>query len=270
MVPVAGGSGVWEYSDDRPGQLDSLNNMTTAAYRPGALLVQEETGPIGHDINLLDFPVFWHVELYLLDPLDPGHRRQLLDLFDEVGGHAVVPDGTLNWFFSLQWAGEHRFVGEGGHLLVKPMEPIERLGLFVGTIGTDTTIVERIDDLAGVDHWSVTDDGQVLLQSGHQLTLLPLGGGARQPLAIIPGGPERVVMASRCDRAACWAIARNNPVESADWEVWRIDRSTGATTMARTIALSAPGVPLLPPSGNAVLVQFQGIPYRLDGLLQTP
>ncbi len=270
FLPATGGSGVWDYSDDRPSQFDSLNNITTAAYRPGGLLVQEETGPIGHDIQRLDYPVFWHAALYLLDPFDPGNRRKLLDLFDEIGGHAVVPDGTLNWFFAIQWAGEHRFVGEGGHLLVKPMEPIARLGLFAGTIGTDTTVVERIDDLVGVDRWSVTADGQVLLQSGHHLALLPFSGGARQSLAIIPGGPERVVMASRCDRATCWAISGDGSPEPEAWEVWRIDRSDGEVAMVRTVAASPPGTPLLPPTGNAVLVLFQGIPYRLDGVLPTP
>ncbi len=269
-LPIGGGSGVWSHFDTRPSQRDSLNNMITAAYRPGSLLVEEETGPIGHDVNRLDWPVLWHIELYQLDPRDQGHRRKLLDLFDEVGGHAVVPDGTLNWFFSLQWAGDDRFVGEGGHLRVKPGEPIERLGLFAGTIGDGTTTLERLDDLAGVDRWSVTDDGQVLLQSGHDLALLGFAGRGRQSLGTIPGGPERIVMTSRCDLATCWAIGRDRSVASADWEIWRIDRSTGVPELVRTVGPSPSGVPLLPPSGADVIVQFQGIPYRIAGVLSTP
>jgi len=270
LLPIAGGSGLWDYSDDRPSQFDSLNNVVLAAYRPGALLVQEETGPISHDTERLDYPVFWHVELYLLDPLDTGDRRKLLDLFDEVGGHAVVPAGTLNWFFAIQWAGDDRFVGEGGHLLVKPMEPIERLGLFVGTIAADTTTLERIDDLAGVDRWSVTADNQVLLQSGHDLALLPLDGGGRQPLATIPGAPERVVMVSRCDLAACWAISRDGPITSGDWMLWRIDRHAPQSDLVRTFTPPRHGTPLLPPAGRDLLVRVDGLLYLAPNLLPTP
>ncbi|HPF61185.1 MAG: hypothetical protein KC544_02370 [Gemmatimonadetes bacterium] len=269
QIPTAGGSGVWEWSDDRPDQFDSLNNITAAALSSnGQLLIQELTGPISSNPD--NFPVFWHAELYLVNLDARGYRRRLVGLFDEIDGQAVVPPGTLNWFSSLQWAGEYRFVGEGAHLSPRPGEPIQRLGLFQGLIRNDTTVVELIDDLSDVDEWSVTEDGMVLLRSGLDLFLLPASGGQREAITTIPAAPGRTVLAARCDRGSCWVVSRGGQPNGAAWDVWNIDRPDGHPTLVRTFNPDVLGVPRLPPRSRHAIVQVGGIPYAIREILSVP
>ncbi len=269
FLPAGGGSGVWDWSDDRPSQHDSLNNVVAAALsRGGRLLVQEETGPI--PFNPDHYPVFWHAELYVLPPADPGRRRKLRDLYDEIDGHATVAEGTLNWFSRLEWAGEDRFVGTGAHRLVRPKTLLVPLGLFAGTIRSDTTLLEPIDPLDGVQGWSVTADGQVLLGSGLDLLLRPAGPGSRTHLATIPAAAGHPLLAARCDADLCWAITGTDASPYPDWEIWRVDRGAGSVQLARTISPNPRGIPILPPAGNWAMVSFNGIPYRINEVLPLP
>lgn len=268
-LPANGGSGVWDWSDDRPSQFDSLNNVVAAALSAGGrLLVQEETGPIPFDPN--HYPVFWHAELYVIPPADPGRNRKLLDLYDDIEGHATVAAGTLNWFTRLEWIGEDRFIGDGAHRLVQPKTPLQPLGLFGGAIGADTTSITLIDPLDGIQGWSVTADGQVLLRSGLDLLLRPAAPGPRTPLATIPSDGIRTMLAARCDLDACWAVTGTDASPFPDWEIWRVDRRAHSVQMVRKLSPNPRGLPVLPPVGTWAVVVFNGIPYRIDDVLSNP
>lgn len=267
-LPMTGGSGVWSVGDDRPSQRDSVNRITDAALGvDGRLLYVETTHPVTFD-STRHFPVYWHFELYLARPEDPGARRRLLQLFDEQDGHATVPDGTTNWLDGLQWVDRDHFAAVAASLL--PNRSLRRQGLVIGTITADTTLLELVDDLTGVDRWSATGDGDVLIQSGLTLSRLSIGGGPRRPLAELPDAPGRRLVASRCDRDACWAITRDGAASFAAWRIWRLDPTSGTIVATRDLSPPVSGDPILPPTGTDVLVLYQGVLHRIAGVLSAP
>jgi hypothetical protein len=266
MVPIEGGSGQWDYGDSRRSQHDSTNRILSAALSADRrLLYIQETGPLHFDPK--HYPVFWHQELYLGVPGNPGAALKLLALFDEVSGMPTTDSGTVNWVADLQWLDNNRFLAVGGHLFPEPERAVKPLGLFVGTITSDTVLMEHVDNLGGIVGWSVTPDGLVLLQSNAQLSLLTLTDRRRATLATIPLENGQGLVASRCDVSYCWAISRSSDTNSPGWDVWQIDRSLGQLRHLRTVGSTLPGDLALPPSGTSAIVTHLGILYRIDRVL---
>lgn len=266
LLPIAGGGGAWDFGNQRRAQGDSTNRIISAALSTdNRLLYVEETGPRVFDPG--HYPVFWHQELLLSRPGASGPERALLQLFDEVSGQPTVPMGTINTLVDIQWLDQVRFLASAAHRRPMPNQDSLHIGLVVGTITPDTVTLEVIHDLLGIERFSPTPDGAVLLQSAQSLWLLSLPDKRQELLTTLSSSDERVVLTSRCDVTVCWAIALHQDDPSGTWEVWRIDRNTREAQMRRKVVFFLGATPLLPPSGRALVASLSGVLYRIDDAL---
>lgn len=266
LIPATGGSRFWEYCDDRLSQRDSLNHIVSASMATdGALLLVEVTGPLA--TSGYKFPVGRNAELWLSDTATPSQRRRLLQLYRDDIGRPVVSPGTINWLTRLAWAGSNRFVAKAGHLTPMPKAGVQWQGLVVGEISSDTTILRLVDDLQGVESWSVTSSGDVLLVVGSQLWMLSMAAAAaRELIADLPLMPGHHIATARCHAGECWAISKPNNDQIVDWQLWRVSGGVVAEPIV-VHQPSPPGMPRLSYRGRDLLVMHQRIGYLLKALL---
>jgi hypothetical protein len=266
LLPISGGGGTWDFINQRRGQGDSTNRIISAALSTdNRLLYVEETGPLV--FNPDHYPVFWHQELSLSRPGAAGPERRLLQLFDEVGGQSTVPPGAINVLVHLQWLDQNRFLASAGHRFPMPKQDSTNAGLVVGTITPDTARLEVIHDLLGIERFSPTPDGAVLLQSTRSLWLLSIPDKRQELLTTFSSTDERVVLTSRCDLSVCWAIVLHADDPPGTWEVWQVDRATREARFRSKVVFFLGATPLLPPTGRALIASHQGLLYRIDDAL---
>lgn len=269
LIPSTGGSRFWEYCDDRPSQHDSANHVYSADIAPdGRLLMVQTTAPIFTDTTPR-FPLMHHAELWLSDTAKPGvNRRMLLQLYDDEVGRPVVPPGTINWLERVTWIGSDRFVALASHLTPSPDPPRQFLGMVVGQITADTTILRPLDDMQGVESWSATPEGDLVFVIGARLWMRPTSEAAeRELLAELPLPAGHHIASARCHGGSCWAISRPAVANQiVDWQLWRTrDGVVEEPVLVRHP--SPPGIPRLSHRGRDVLVRFQKREYLIPALL---
>lgn len=214
LLPAMGGSGLWEFSDERTSQRDSINDITAAALAPdGRILYVETTGPdprAGYP-----FPIHWHTDLYLSDTADMGHRRKLLQLFDEDAGHALVPPGTINWLRDLAWIDSNHFTAIGTYQDLgfgSPLQPRPIIGPVIGTVTSDGAILTAIPDAHGVALTAVMSGHRLLVVENSRVRAYDYRADEYDPEVPIPqppGGAHRQVTTAACARSGCTLITRD-------------------------------------------------------------
>ena len=260
MLPATGGSGVFEYCDEAPGQSDSLNNIVSAAVsQTGALLYVTATGPV--DTNT---PVREHWDLQLADVSSPGARHHLLALYRDSIGHPVVPAGTVNDLVNILWTGPTTFAAIGNYMRPSTASTPRReyVAVVRGMILPDSAIIAPLAlDLTAprlgpgpVGTFLVSDtdllvravdrsDGHVLWHSA------------------VPPEADRELVAVGCVGATCLALSRDGTDETTRY--WRLDPAGGPATPLTSVPLPANALAWISPADGALIVADGISLYRM-------
>ncbi|HEY4319876.1 MAG TPA: hypothetical protein VGM77_01755 [Gemmatimonadales bacterium] len=283
LLPVAGGTRLWQLCDNRAARHDSANVYTAYALGRGGLLVAEAISGVKN----LALPVS---TLWLADTATPYVRRTLLTLPQAVGGTVV------NWLSDIAWTGPTTFIGLGQQVNTEPhcvtaLLPVSGQiatqcnstdtlwaasgGVVVrGTILGEQATLDVVGGTLGAISYSLAENGaSIVFTRGTDLYIVPAGGGTPLLVPTASASARKFSLGVACKGELC-IVARDSiavePPRSAFFlngytiplgtmELHQISLTSGAD---RILVSNADHIiyatPKVSPVSDAVVVQLGG------------
>ena len=206
LLPVTGGTRLWQWCDNRAAVSDSLSSFPAYALgSDGRLLYVESTA-----IRTLSF-VPGETKLWLADTAHPFRRRALLTL------PVVVGDSAVSWFADLQWTGPVTFIGLAQHYLpaghcgaigrCQGLDSVFTGGLVVrGLIGPDATSLQPVHGTDGATSYTFAENGGSIVftkRNSAELFKVPSNGGTPVAAATVTTAPRVQLLGVSCRNSMC-------------------------------------------------------------------
>jgi hypothetical protein len=202
-IPVQGGTRRWEFCDNRPAQIDSLNSFSAFAMgADGRLIYAESVSPRRFPFDTA------RVSIWLADSATPFRRTELVRFPITLG------DSVINWIADLKWTGPASFTALGQRAVLfvhcASCSSIDSVfyGEYVlrGTITGGTASLAVVAGTAGTTAYAITDSGASILfaqVNNSNLLKVPLAGGTAVVVATGIAPPGGQVFGLSCSGSKC-------------------------------------------------------------------
>jgi hypothetical protein len=203
LMPVRGGTRVWEYCDNRVSQTDSTSSFPTYALGADGRLLYVEAAVETRFV--FASPV---VRLWLADSAHPYRRRELLSF------PVIVGDSTITALVDLHWIGPNDFVALAQRWVVA----IHCIGcvtvdsVFYGTGVVHGVITDAgasltpIAGTAGASGFAVAENGATIVFTYRDSTVLmkvPVAGGPSASVATVTPRTDVHLLGVSCRNSTC-------------------------------------------------------------------
>jgi hypothetical protein len=215
MIPITGGTRLWQYCDDRAALADSFSSFPAYALgHDGRLLYAEATTIKSRNFLAGD------VRLWLADTTHPFRRRLLMTLPVTVG------DSDVDWLGDLAWTGPTTFIGLGQRYLPAthrpcpsttclnpplptPLDTIFYGGVIVqGTVSSSGAALAPVPGTEGATSYALTDGGTSMVftrRDSPNLMKVPASGGVPVVAALVTTRTDSVqLFGVSCAGTTCY------------------------------------------------------------------
>ncbi len=260
ILPVVGGSAIWEFCELRPwvaGSPDSTWRFVAPAIsRDGLLLYVEGIGRLSTPTRPWPFPVNWHAELWLADTnsVRALARRQLLVLYRDSVGIPVVPPTAINWIAEMAWVGSSDFIARAQYLA--PNATVTEFGLAHGVITPNGATLATIPGTAFVQSFAVAQAGTTIAFTGDSFNIsrVAVAGGPVTLVATFANSAVRRVVDISCRDELCIVLTTDpTPANLPRSTLWRLTLSNGQLLPIQSFQAIFGSAKLSPVSGDVLM-----------------
>lgn len=252
VMPITGGTRRWQYCDNRPEEIDSLNSFTAFAMDTGGRLLYAEA--VGSRVFTFDDP---RSTLWLADSATPFRRQRLLQL--PLAGQ----DSAVNWLADLRWTGASSFLALGQRLAFVSHcdqctavdSSFYQLGILRGTITAGTATVSVIPGTVGATGYAVVGGGASVIFArlgSPDLFEASLSAGTPTTIASNVAAAGEEILGLSCRATDC--MIATGPVPGPGvYRLRRVSLSPGAGATVVYTSGTILSMPLLTTNGNVIV-----------------
>jgi hypothetical protein len=272
-LPAAGGSAVWTYCIPNVGPnpvvgLDSAVRIPAEALSSrNRLVFSRMAGPVSKGTPW-PYPAEYNDKLWIRDS---SGLREVLQLYRDSIGHALVPPDSINWVSNAEWIDDSDLFVVAANL--SPAAVITQFGIAHGIVNSQPFTLTLVPGTATARLYAPFDQGRevIFADTGLVLWTVPTDGGPVSPAGTVPVASHRAILGLSCTATDCAILTAQNSTGptgnvTRTSTLWHFDPGTGSLVEIREFFPYPYPVPsglTLSPADGDVAFQQGGQVYLL-------